>query len=268
MVDLVPSETVRSGVLMTRNTSRFVLVPILWAVLLFASSEADAILNGELDTTNQAVGVWLHGSKCSGVMIAKVGSTGWVLTAANCVGGSLGAFYEGNDHNNPDRTYAVVEAIVHPDYATDPTKNFALLRVSGVDSSTPTLSPVAPFEDQVTTGTTVTLSGYGLTESGSTSWRHSGLVVLTTVSPTEIQSGASVYAGSGDSGGAAIVSIQGVPRLAGIISHSDSATYTACARVSAVYVDFLVENIGLPLPPIFADSFESGDTGSWSKVVP
>lgn len=253
---------------MTRNTPRFVLVPILWAAILFVPSGADAILNGELDTTNHAVGVWLHGSKCSGVMIARAGSTGWVLTAAHCVGGSLGEFREGNDHNSPVRTYTVVEAIVHPDYATDPTMNFALLRVSGVDSSTPFLSPLAPFEDQVTTGTTVTLSGYGNTESGSTSWRHSGLVVLTTVSPTELRSGASVYAGGGDSGGAAIVSTQGEPRLAGIISHSDSATYTACARVSAVYIDFLVENIGLSHPPFFADGFESGDTGAWTKVVP
>lgn len=253
---------------MTWNTPRFVLVAILCAVLLFAPSGADAILNGELDTTNQAVGVWLHGSKCSGVMIARVANTGWVLTAALCVGGTLGEFYEGNDHNSPVRTYSVIEAIVHPDYATDPTKNFALLRVSGVDSSTPTLPPLAPFEDQVTTGTTVTLSGFGLTESGSTSWRHSGLVDLTTVSPTEFQSGASVYAGNGDSGGAAIVSAQGEPRLAGTITHSDSTTYTACARVSAVYIDFLVENIGLPHPPFFADAFESGDTSSWSKVVP
>lgn len=253
---------------MTRHSPRFLLVPALLTVLVFGPPCAEAILNGELDTTNQAIGVWLHGSKCSGVMIARVGSTGWVLTAALCVNGILGQFNEGNDHNSPVRTYTVVEAIVHPDYATTPSKNFALLRVSGVDASTPTLSPLAPFEDHVTTGTTVTLSGYGLTESGDTSWRHSGLVDLTTVSPTEFVSGPSVYAGSGDSGGAAIVSAPGEPRLAGIITHSDSATYTACSRVSAVYIGFLVENIGLPYPPFSADGFESGDTSAWSKVVP
>ncbi len=191
-----------------------------------------------------------------------------MLTAAYCVGGSLGEFREGNNHDNPNRTYTVVEAIVHPGYATDPTLAFALLRVSGVDSSTPVLSPLAPFEDRVTTGTTVTLSGYGSTEFGSTSWRHSGVVAVTTVSPTEIQSGSSVYAGNGDSGGAAIVSSQGELRLAGTISHSDSATYTACARVSAVYIDFLVANIGLPHPPFFADSFESGDASAWSSTTP
>jgi len=253
---------------MTGNTPQFALVLILWTVFLFGASGAGAILNGELDTTNHSVGVWLHGSKCSGVMIAKVGSTGWVLTAAHCVGGSLGEFREGNDHNVPDRTYSVIEAIVHPDYATDPTLDFALLRVSGVDPSTPFLSPLAPFEDRVTTGTTVTLSGYGYTEFGPTFWRHSGAVVVTTVSPTEIRSESSVNAGNGDGGGAAIVSTQGTPRLAGIISHGDFATYTVCVRVSAVYIDFLVENIGLPHPPFFADGFESGYTDAWSGVVP
>ena len=144
---------------MMRSTPRFLLLATLCAALLFIPSRVDSILNGELDTTNQAVGVWLHGSKCSGVMIARNGTTGWVLTAALCVGGPLGEYREGNDHNNPVRTYSVVEAIVHPDYATDPTKNFALLRLSGVDSATPTLSPLAPFEDPLTTGTTVILSG-------------------------------------------------------------------------------------------------------------
>lgn len=133
----------------TRITRRLMLASVLGLVVQLGGGEAEAILNGELDTTNQAVGVWLHGSKCSAVMIAKAGNTGWVLTAAYCVGGSLGEFREGNDHNVPVRTYPVVEAIVHPDYATDPTLDFALLRVSGVDSSTPFLSPLAPFEDRV-----------------------------------------------------------------------------------------------------------------------
>ncbi len=244
------------------------LASILGLVVQLGGGEAEAILNGELDTTNQAVGVWLHNSKCGAVMIAKTGSTGWALTAAHCVDGSLGGFYQGNDHNNHDRLYSVVEVIVHPDYSSNPALDFALLRVAGADASTPVLAPLAPFEDRVMAGTVMTLSGHGNTEIGPTSWRHSGLVVVTTVSPIEILSESSVYAGSGDGGGAAIVSTQGKLRLAGVISRSDSATYTICVRVSAVYIDFLVANIGLPHPPFFADSFESGDASAWSGTTP
>jgi len=244
---------------------RFMLVPILFVVSQFVAVGAEAIVNGELDTTNQAVGVWLHdASKCSGVIIAKDGTTGWVLTAAHCVFGTLGQFRQGNDHSFPDYVYPVVQAIVHPDYATDPTLDFALLRLAGAGSPTPVLAPLAPFEDRVATGTEMTLSGYGNTEVGATSLRHSGVVDVTTVSPNQIRSESAVNASFGDGGGAAIVTIYGTPRLAGTISHSDSATYTVCARVSAVYAGFLVNMIGLPSPPFFADGFESGDTGAWS----
>jgi hypothetical protein len=54
----------------------------------------------------------------------------------------------------------------------------------------------------------------------------------------------------GDLGGAAIVLVVGTPRLAGTMSNTDiSSTYTFCARVSSVYIDFLVPTIGLPHPP-------------------
>ncbi len=253
---------------------KFAVGVLLLLVLtsVFGARTSEAIYNGELDTTNQAVVAWLHNSKCSAVVIARQGFTGWAITAAHCAALPLGSLYQGNDHNNPDRTYSVVEQFVHPEFATNPAYNFALLQFSGADASTPVMAPLAPFEDPVGVGTSLTFSGYGNTESGSTSRRYMGVVEALTVSPIEIYSESTVNAGSGDSGGAVIVQIGGEPRLAGTMSYivgdPGNPTGTGCARVSAVYIDFLVEVIGLPYPPFFADGFESGDTTGWTVSVP
>jgi len=243
---------------------------LLGAVLVLGGARTSpAIVNGTLDLTNEAVGSYMSGaSSCSGVMIHTDGDVGWVLTSSLCVGGPLGVFLLGSDWTDPDWVFTVTERHVHPGAATNPDLSFALLRVDGATATTPVLPPLPPADDDISVGSELMISGFGQTESGSTSMRHLGIVIASSVSATQIVSQSSANACFGDTGGAAVLQAPGGRWLAGTIMNGDCSTFTGAGRVSAIYEDFIVPVInGLPLP-VFADGFESGGTTAWSATVP
>jgi hypothetical protein len=212
----------------------------------------EPIVNGAFDVTHQAVVAWLHGSKCSATIVAVVGNQGYALTAAHCVGGGLGNIYQGNDHDDPDVIYDVVDAEVHPGYAQSGAFDFAMLRFTGASVSTPVIAPLTKAMDNINNGTIVDLVGYGQTENGGTSIRRHVNLPVDSESPMYLQyDQTSAGLCFGDSGGSSLVVQAGTPYAAGV--HS-SVSDNNCVgpgeegydvRVSAVvdtFIDPYIDN--------------------------
>ncbi|HEY8079565.1 MAG TPA: S1 family peptidase [Labilithrix sp.] len=167
------------------RVSRLLAVPFLALAVSCGSTGApkpdptaktsSAIINGQLDTTHNAVVALAlqsgtEGGLCSGTIV-KVDTTskvGWILTAAHCVAIPPVFVIQGNDIQDPTATQYQVLDYTH-DTRYDVTSmnagqpyDFAVVRIAGVDSSTPTL-PLAGASDGVNSGTGVTMVGYGRT---------------------------------------------------------------------------------------------------------
>lgn len=146
------------------------------------SKASSKIINGNLDTTHQAV-VMLYGeggaqgaSLCSGTIVKTdpVKKIGYVLTAAHCVDIPPALVIQGDDFEKPDAIrYEVIDYTAHPSYnqggnAGQP-YDFAVVRIAGVDENTPVIK-IASSPDGVANGTPFVAVGYGRTtliQSGS-----------------------------------------------------------------------------------------------------
>lgn len=262
---------------------RIVLGFLPVAVAIFAScsvesvdsqNEPDArnadqpIISGTLDTVNDAtvaVGESFgnqYGIFCSGSIIARNGSTGYVLTAAHCVQGQNPNFIVvGDDHNCASTgtclaTYDVTAENVHPDYdgAVDSPNDIAVLTFTGANASTP-VAPVAGSADTLAIGDVLELSGYGKTVTGfnnnddNTERRHVSVAIadLGFYQMLFDQSGPT-HAGScqGDSGGPAYKVINGTKTVVGVTSYGDQDCEVAgvYVRASAHYNSFIAPIIG------------------------
>ena len=134
-----------------------------------AESE-DEIIGGTADTTTKAV-VWLFdengGSSCSGTIIAKNGSTGWVLTAGHCSGMDYAVQannYEScfnNNDPNCEAVYPVTADQAHPNWNGDAGNgyDFRILTVSGA-ANAPVI-PAAQNPDGISVGTSIVAGGDG-----------------------------------------------------------------------------------------------------------
>lgn len=135
---------------------------------------SDAIINGTVDTTHQAV-VMIYSQQgqeaglCSGTIVKVDPDTkiGWVLTAAHCVAVPPMLVIQGDDFNTTNALqYGVIDYKADPRYrqSGDPAQDYdvAVIRIAGVDAKTPTL-PIATASDGVKSGTAVTAIGYGRT---------------------------------------------------------------------------------------------------------
>lgn len=249
------------------------IIVLALAVASIAAANDNTIINGTLDTTHQAVGAWIHGSKCTGTIIHRSGSTAWVLTAAHCVNGVAGEFRQGNDLNSPDRTYPVGAWIVHPDFnATGKQEyDFALLSLSGADAATPVIPPMTPIDDLLEVDRSFTTVGYGIIEGGGTSSLRRK-IVQTILELDSIGFSTDQASGgfcSGDSGAPALVAGLEGERVAGAasyVSQVDCLGLGFLGRVSAVYNDFIALHTGLPpVELIFRDGFETLDA-PWSDT--
>jgi Trypsin len=242
------------------------------AVVLLAVLDgggADAITGGSVDTTTGAVVTYFYGSgsRCSAVLIARDGATAWAITAGVCGDSSPGFVILGDDYLMPDNVVPVEERIVHPGFNGLVANNVALIRLGGIASPIQTIQLLRALEASVAPGAAMTIAGFGNTAPATTTTqRHSGSVTATTVSDAVIRSESdSVNACTGDAGGAAIVMVNGSPRLAGTIVTGDCDTFTEYVRLSSVYNDFIAPNTGLPPDDaLHVDGFESGDTSKWS----
>ncbi len=211
---------------------------------------ASPIINGQLDTTHQAVVALIlqqgnEGGLCSG-SIVKVDATthiGWVLTAAHCVKIPPVYVLQGNDFSAPGvLRYDVVDFKADPRYDGQVSSpyDFAVVRIAGVDGSTPTL-PIVGASDGLAVGTAVVSVGYGRTSLIATgpgaenSIRRHVSKSLGQVGQAQI--GYAMQSDGicqGDSGGPVLVSAGGTEKVAGVHSYveGDCNGFGVSVRVS------------------------------------
>ena len=134
---------------------------------------ASAIINGQPDTTHQAVVAIVlqsgsQGGLCSGTIVKTdpVKHIGWVLAAAHCV--ELPPVYvlQADDFSQVSQVlkYDVIDYNADSRYGgmIGSPYDFAVIRIAGVDATTPTI-PLASANDGLTVGTNVVSVGYGRT---------------------------------------------------------------------------------------------------------
>ena len=206
-----------------------------------ATGSASApIINGTLDTTHDAVVAILtqssqdQGSGCTGTIVKVDGAKhiGWVVTAAHCVdftGLDPKKIYvvQGEDYNKSTSIlYRTIDFKIHPSW--DPNAgfdyDFAVLRIAGVDASTPVI-PLTSSPDGLALGTQVMSVGYGKTDPSPSSTAQNSLrysIVKTLGSVTTSQIAFSETGGGicqGDSGGPVLVGASGSQKVVGIHSY-------------------------------------------------
>ena len=196
---------------------------------------SSAVINGQLDTTHQAVvAIALQegqqGGLCSGtiVKVDPKSHLGWVLTAAHCVEIPPVFVLQGDDFAQATNVlrYDIV------DYKADSRwggqvgspYDFAVIRIAGVDGSTPTI-PLASSPDGLANGTPVVSVGYGRTSliaSGAgdqNSVRRRVSKTLGQVGQALAYDMQSSGICQGDSGGPVIATTGGKERVVGVHSY-------------------------------------------------
>lgn len=212
---------------------------------------ASAIINGELDTSHPAVVALIlqegqQGGICSGIIV-KVDAArrvGWVATAAHCVDVPPVLVVQGEDFLAPDALrYEVLDYQADTRYTgqTGSSYDFAMVRIAGVDGSTPTI-PFVSSPDGLASGTPVVSVGYGRTTligSGvqdENTKRRRVSRTLSQVGGTQIgYNMQSAGICQGDSGGPVLVSTSSGERVAGIHSYvqGDCNGFGVSGRVTA-----------------------------------
>lgn len=235
-------------------------------------SEEQGIINGSLDQTHQAVVAYLHGSKCTATIVHVAGNVGYALTAGHCINNNLGKLYQGDNHNNPTKTYNVTEVQRHPYYSGSQSNqndgksglfDVAMIKFSGATASTPVIPVLPPAQDNIKAGSSFDLIGYGNTENGGTSKRHHRIQKTASVSALRLvwnQSAGGVC--SGDSGGPAVYSSNGSEHVGGVhsyVTNSNCNEQGVSIRASAVYDSFI-------LPFINGGSFQGESCDECSEA--
>lgn len=201
---------------------------------------SSAVINGTADTTHEAVVAVIsqsagQGGACTGTIV-KVDATrkvGWVVTAAHCVDLAPVLVLQGPDYASADALrYEVVDYEADPRYGGQAGSpyDFAVVRIAGVDGSTPTIALVTN-PDGLGNGTPVRSVGYGMTtpnppsnpeDANTKRW----YVDKTLNSVTSTKIGYSMTTSGicqGDSGGPVLVKSGGVERVAGVHSYVSGA---------------------------------------------
>jgi MYXO-CTERM domain-containing protein len=238
-------------------------------------SSEDEIINGQIDTTHDAVVAIFDtdaGAGCTGTIISINGSDGYVLTAAHCFEfGGIDVAVVGDDYQAAQQVLNVANWQTHPQWnPNDLTYDFAMMRVSGVAPGTPIIPALTAAEDDMTVGTTVDHVGYGLVSypNGQTSQRHHILGQLSQLAQLQIAYDQPTSGPcSGDSGGPNLYTTPNGERVAGVISYGDQECQQVgvSGRVSAVYAGFIAPFIGDPTSS--SSSTTSSTTGQGGAGV-
>ncbi len=229
------------------------------------AKDDDAIIGGTLDTTNKAV-MWVYnenqGASCTGTMIAKNGSTGYVLTAGHCEGMTVviqaDDYQDCFDNNNPgcEGVYFVQQDTPHPNWNGDAGDgyDFRILRVNGATNAP--VVPAAQNPDGISNGLAVEVSGYGVTENNNNN--HVRRHVTETIQDYDAlliiaDQNDGTGSCSGDSGGPVFHN----GHVVGVTSFGDQncADYGAYGRVQAVYATWIAGVIGQVVQPTCDDCF-------------
>lgn len=196
---------------------------------------SSAIINGQLDTIHQAVVAIVlqqgqQGGLCSGTIV-KVDPTtqiGWVLTAAHCVEIQPVFVLQGNDFSQASSVirYDIVDYLADARWAGQGGSPYdvAVIRIAGVDASTPTI-PLVSAPDNLTSGSSVVSVGYGRTTLISSGAADQNTVrrrvskQLSQVGQTIAYSMQTNGICQGDSGGPVLATVGGQEKVVGVHSY-------------------------------------------------
>jgi hypothetical protein len=195
---------------------------------------SSAVINGQLDTTHQAVVAIVlqqgqQGGICSGTIVKTDPTThiGWVVAAAHCVDIPPVFVLQGDDFSQSNvLRYDVIDYKADSRYGgqVGSPYDFAVLRIAGVDATTPTI-PLVSASDGLAVGTPVVSVGYGRT-SLIASGAGTENTVRRRVAKTLGQVGQMIAYDmqnsgicQGDSGGPVLVTQGGVEKVAGVHSY-------------------------------------------------
>lgn len=245
-------------------------------------SVSSPIVNGQLDTTHQAVVMLISqqgnmGGQCSGTIIKTDPKTrvGWVLTAAHCTEIPPTVVLQGDDATAPTaKAYGVLDYKADSRYVQggNPGQPYdiAVVRILGVDENTPTID-IDTASNTVTNGTPFTALGYGRTKGGTGASgdadgkrRRISLVasnVKTTQFSYDARSGGTCQ---GDSGGPDIVTTGGTKKVIGVHSYvTGDCNYTGTSGRVSGNLTFINEQLNKSVPTLTCDqcreSLFSGD---------
>jgi hypothetical protein len=236
------------------------------------------IINGSVDNSGnyeEVVAVFTNMSKCTGTIIDKDEPFAFVLTAAHCVDDNAPeVVIQGVDHDSGSAIqYTVQDYAIHPGY-NGSVNDFAMLRVTGAGSSTPTRAVLTPAEDNLDSGSHVfTHLGYGVIDTGPNPDTDTSLRHITTGSLSDTSSLSLTFNATssgvcfGDSGGPNIHNATG--KVAGVnssVGGNSCNTESYSGRASAVLNTFITPYINnAPPPPVDCDGcFEAATTGNGS----
>ncbi len=215
-------------------------------------SRSDAIVNGQLDTTHQAVMLANCRDQpciCTGTLVKKDEATGvgWVVTAGHCmpdpghapalrfyVQADKAATYQADYVNTLEKgviRYPILDWVRHPDYSVTAlggiNNDIGIVRVFGVGPETPVI-PLTPADDALSGGMSAVDVGYGSSgpfndtkNFGIAGTRQRADVKIKSVDSKLVVISGEDPGGSiniGDSGGPVLAMVGGIESVVGIHS--------------------------------------------------
>lgn len=219
-----------------------------------------AIINGVLDKTHPAVVALILGKNaesfegtCTGTIVKRdvEHHIGWVATAAHCTAHGVSLVVQAEDFTSTDAvSYAVLDYEADPRYASTQDYDFAVVRIVGVDASTPEI-PLTAAPDGLVPQAAVTSVGFGVTGvEESNSKRYSIDKKLLRVGDLLVYDQTSSGVCFGDSGGPVIAGTGKSARVVGIhsfVSPGDCKGTGSSWRVTSD-LEFFDAQLGKPLP--------------------
>jgi secreted trypsin-like serine protease len=254
---------------------RALLLPLLFVACDSAAPERTAVTRGPIiggapDANDPAVVLLASYSPDESILYfctATVIAPDVLLTAAHCVDEANHPSFTFGVFTGPDANeytqvsdlapelLAVSEIHVHPDYDTAPpfTADIALVKMAAPLSIEPVPIAWQPLPEDIA-GSEARIVGYGQIEyEQSNAAKHSATTVVAAVDPgdTITVGDADHRSCIGDSGGPALVELDGVETLVGVNSYTDTTGCLEPAHYRRVdhYTDFIADLVEPPAEP-------------------